>query len=551
MITLVYMKNGISLIDKIIRLVYQHICCYPPQECQNILDGFYCIINKSVDYTFERIDAIRLNDFQLALSKINEKEARRKNQGVYYTPKDITEYIVANTYLNYTCRDNSQVYSQEECFRRIDETGGNTLFNAKVFDPTCGTAEFLLSAIEIKLRLSKRYITLSDTDLLALTSSIFGNDISYESILLSKIRIYFTIINELKDKANAKQLAKILNKNFTYRDYITVKFARPKYDIIVGNPPYVEYGKLPVKPDSNYGNIYADVLCNAVCELKSTGVIGFVIPLSFVATSRMQSIREDMYKKMNRIFILNYADRPDCLFDGVHQKLSILFGIKGQGKCISYTSSYYHWYNSERRDLLNNCKIFPSHQRDQYIPKIGNVYEDSIFEKICNVKGESLLSLLNTQNKQSSVYLNMRACFWMKAFSFNPGSKEYKEFGCSSEMKPYLLAILNSNLFFLYWTIVSDCWHITNKELSEFFVPTNGVCLDMFRILTSKLERKLERTKKYIGSVQTQYEYKHRECKPEIDAIDDALQEIYGLTDDEVAFLKEYKLKYRMSNGTI
>ena len=545
------MKNGISLIDKIIRLVYQHICCYPPQECQNILDGFYCIINKSVDYTFERIDAIRLNDFQLALSKINEKEARRKNQGVYYTPKDITEYIVANTYLNYTCRDNSQVYSQEECFRRIDETGGNTLFNAKVFDPTCGTAEFLLSAIEIKLRLSKRYITLSDTDLLALTSSIFGNDISYESILLSKIRIYFTIINELKDKANAKQLAKILNKNFTYRDYITVKFARPKYDIIVGNPPYVEYGKLPVKPDSNYGNIYADVLCNAVCELKSTGVIGFVIPLSFVATSRMQSIREDMYKKMNRIFILNYADRPDCLFDGVHQKLSILFGIKGQGKCISYTSSYYHWYNSERRDLLNNCKIFPSHQRDQYIPKIGNVYEDSIFEKICNVKGESLLSLLNTQNKQSSVYLNMRACFWMKAFSFNPGSKEYKEFGCSSEMKPYLLAILNSNLFFLYWTIVSDCWHITNKELSEFFVPTNGVCLDMFRILTSKLERKLERTKKYIGSVQTQYEYKHRECKPEIDAIDDALQEIYGLTDDEVAFLKEYKLKYRMSNGTI
>lgn len=545
------MKNGISLIDKIIRLVYQHICCYPPQECQNILDGFYCIINKSVDYTFERIDAIRLNDFQLALSKINEKEARRKNQGVYYTPKDITEYIVANTYLNYTCRDNSQVYSQEECLRRIDETGGNTLFNAKVFDPTCGTAEFLLSAIEIKLRLSKRYITLSDADLLTLTSSIFGNDISYESIFLSKIRIYFTIINELKDKANAKQLAKILNKNFTCRDYITVKFARPKYDIIVGNPPYVEYGKLPVKPDSNYGNIYADVLCNAVCELKSTGVIGFVIPLSFVATSRMQSIREDMYKKMNRIFILNYADRPDCLFDGVHQKLSILFGIKGQGKCISYTSSYYHWYNSERRDLLNNCKIFPSHQRDQYIPKIGNVYEDSIFEKICNVKGESLLSLLNTQNKQSSVYLNMRACFWMKAFSFNPGSKEYKEFGCSSEMKPYLLAILNSNLFFLYWTIVSDCWHITNKELSEFFVPTNGVCLDMFRILTSKLERKLERTKKYIGSVQTQFEYKHRECKPEIDAIDDALQEIYGLTDDEVAFLKEYKLKYRMSNGTI
>ena len=551
MITLVYMKNDITLIDKIIRLVYQHICCYPSQECQNILDGFYCILNKSVDYTFNQIDAISLSDFQFTLSKINEKEARRKNQGVYYTPKDVTEYIVANTFLNYTDRNNSQVYSQEECFHRIDVTGVNTLLNAKVFDPTCGTAEFLLSAIEIKLKLSKRYMTLNDADLLALTLSIFGNDISYESILLSKIRVYFTIINQLKDKTNAKQLAKILNKNFTNKDYITIKSVQPRYDIIIGNPPYVEYSKLPVKPDSNYGNIYADVLYRCTYELKSTGVIGFVIPLSFVATSRMQSIREHMHKKMNRIFVLNFADRPDCLFDGVHQKLSILFGIKGLNKCITFSSSYYHWYNSERRGLLNSCKIFPSTPQKQYIPKIGNVYEFSIFEKIRNAKGDSLLSLLNSQSKQSKVFVNMRACFWMKAFSIHPGSKEYKEFVCSSEMRPYLLAILNSNLFFLYWTIVSDCWHITNKELSEFVVPTEGVCFEIFKILTSKLERKLERTKKYLGSVQTQYEYKHRECKPEIDAIDDALQEIYGLTDDEVTFLKEYKLKYRMSNGTI
>lgn len=544
------MKNEIPLIDKIIHLVSQHVCCYSSQECSYILEGFYCILDKTVVCESNQLNKISLSEFQLALSKINEKETRRKNQGVYYTPKDVTEYIVANAYLNYIDRNNSQVYSREECFHRINETGTQKLCTAKVFDPTCGTAEFLLSAIEIKLILLKRYIALNDTDLLALVSSVFGNDISSESVLLSKIRIYFTIVNELKDKTNARQLAKNLNKNFTSKDYITVA-AQPKYDIIVGNPPYVEYKKLQVKPDSNYGNIYADVLYNAVCDLKSTGVIGFVIPLSFVATSRMKPIREFMYKRMNHIFVLNYADRPDCLFDGVHQKLSILFGKKGMHKCVTYTSSYYHWYNSERRDLLNNCKIFPSSHKNQYIPKIGNVYEYSIFEKICKANGDSLLSLLNVKNKQSIVYVNMRACFWMKAFSFNPGSKEYKEFGCLSEMKPYLLAIFNSNLFFLYWTIVSDCWHITNKELADFFVPTKEVCFDTFRILISKLERKLERTKKYIGSIQTQYEYKHRECKPEIDAIDDALQEIYGLTDDEVAFLKEYKLKYRMSNGTI
>ena len=65
-ITFVYMKNDITLIDKIVRLVYQHICCYPAQECQNIHDGFYCILNKSLDYTFDLIDAISLSDFQFA-----------------------------------------------------------------------------------------------------------------------------------------------------------------------------------------------------------------------------------------------------------------------------------------------------------------------------------------------------------------------------------------------------------------------------------------------------------------------------------------------------
>ena len=46
-----------------------------------------------------------------------------------------------------------------------------------------------------------------------------------------------------------------------------------------------------------------------------------------------------------------------------------------------------------------------------------------------------------------------------------------------------------------------------------------------------------------------EYEYKHKDCKNEIDAIDIALQNIYKLTDNEVAYLREYKLKYRTSNG--
>ncbi len=159
--------------------------------------------------------------------------------------------------------------------------------------------------------------------------------------------------------------------------------------------------------------------------------------------------------------------------------------------------------------------------------------------------------MTNISNDNEDIYLNLRATFWMKAFSFNPGSKEYKKFTCPKKMKSYILAILNSNLFFLYWTIVSDCWHITNKELLGFLIPINNVSFDKFIPIINKLEQKLDETKNYIGSAQTKYEYKHRECKAEIDTIDDALQSIYDLTNEELSFLKNYKLRYRMSYGKV
>ena len=544
------MKTNLPLVERIVRLIYQHISCYSSNECDDILEGLHYILKRAVSVSTKCIDKIDLDEFQSTLAKINEKESRRKKDGVYYTPKDVTEYIVANSFVNFAFSNIEQVFSVKESIQHISECDIDKLLKAKVFDPTCGTAEFLISAIEFKLSLLQKNREVSDEDILMIVSSTYGNDISTDSVLLSKIRIYFTLINILRNKIHAVKLAKILNKNFSAIDYIS-SIEKNKYDIIVGNPPYVEYGKLAIKPKSNYGNIYADVLQNSVHALKSGGVIGFVVPISFVATPRMESIRNFMYQKMDKLFTLNFADRPDCLFDGVHQKLTILFGKKGLNKCHVYSSSYYHWYNDERQGLLDHCKIYPVAPALKYIPKTGNMYEHSIFNKIRQSIGVNLINIPHVDENDMDIFLNMRACFWMKAFSFNPGSKEYKSITCPKEMGPYILAILNSSLFFLYWTIVSDCWHITNKELLDFIIPTKNVNYDRFKGLVANLENKLEKTKKYIGSIQTQYEYKHKECKAEIDAIDEALKDIYHLSDEEVSFLKEYKLKYRMSNGTI
>ena len=97
---------------------------------------------------------------------------------------------------------------------------------------------------------------------------------------------------------------------------------------------------------------------------------------------------------------------------------------------------------------------------------------------------------------------------------------------------------------------MSDCWHITAKELKGFYIPTlTEGQYKSFDSLSEQLERRLEQTKKYIGSKQADYEYKHKECKEEIDAIDDLLADVYDLTQEELTYIKNFALKYRMGSG--
>lgn len=534
----------ISIKDIIKSLITQHLNSYSDVECMHILKGLKLLVdfNISVDRTQP---TVCIEQFQEILSTINEKEQRRRDEGVYYTPKDVTEYIILNAFVNYINHQNENVYSVFKC-NELLSSDCNKLKKAKIFDPTCGSAEFLLSAVRLKISLLR---VTCDTEILEILSTIYGNDIAKESILLSKIRLFFSIISCIEDKKLSDKISKILNRNFTTLDFVVNDNCSSQFDIVIGNPPYIEYNKLKVKPTTKFGNAYADVLKNSINSLKSNGVIGFIIPLSFVSTTRMKRIRDFCYSSLCKLFVLNFADRPDCLFDGVHQKLTVLLGTMGNKKCRIFSSSYYHWYADERNELLDKLSVLPVTQTEKYIPKIGNKYEESIFCKLINTKGITLTEFSGEKADTVPIYLNMRGCFWMKAFTFNPGSNEYKPFYCPVGIQKYLVALLNSNLFFLYWTIISDCWHITSKEINNFKIPIDNIDFSVFEEFVHKLENKLEKTKKYIGSKQTEYEYKHKDCKVEIDAIDLALQNIYDLTDDEVAYLRDYKLKYRTSNG--
>lgn len=529
-----------------------------------IFSALHILLNGDyVKYSFDEAlfskewgDKLCSDDFQTTLSKIDEKTSERKSRGKYYTPKDVTKYVLANSFVNYLDEANTKVYSAGDCMQRVSNLDRGTLasflFDTDIFDPTAGAGEFLLSVLEMKYELAKSLFTdLEDGYCLEILSSIYGNDIEIGSVEISKIRLFFFVLPLLKRDESIAKVANILNQNFTCKDFVIPPGkSSKKFDIIVGNPPYVEYSNTTSVPTYGYGNIYADILHNSSLLLKKGGVMGFVVPLSYSSTSRMSKLRSILIKNAPKQFVLNYADRPDSLFVSVHQKLTILLAANGLTR-ETYSSGYTYWYKSERKELLNGRTVI----RNDFspypiIPKIGNDIELSIFSKVVAKDQHNTLSvILSKRRADSNVFLNMRGCFWIKAFSFNPGSSEYKGFFVDEMKRGYVLSILNSSLFFLFWIIMSDCWHITNKELSFFQLKTGGVDYNLFESLFGSLERKLEQTKSYIGTKQSDYAYKHKECKAEIDLIDNALRDIYGLTDEELNYVKQFALKYRMSNG--
>ena len=489
------------------------------------------------------------DSLQKALATLNEKCETRKIKGVYYTPSDIVRFMLSNS-LNffYGKIDNDCLNNSLHSTLPYEKI----CYDCTFFDPTCGSGVFLLATLEMKFNLlEKKSFTPGNKEIEKVVATLFGNDINIDSVTLTKLRLFLCVLQRCGVES-IEGISRIFDRNFFFHDFVndSEKCAVRKYDVVIGNPPYVEDSKAQFSHHDKYGNIYANVLSNASRLLKDNGVMSFVIPLSYISTPRMKKIREELLKNLPKQYILNFADRPDCLFVSVHQKLCILLAGKKSNELKLFTSNYQYWYKEERKNLFDSVSIVSNpFFCQEFIPKLGTKLEMKIYEKIIGNK-KSVRDLFVPYGAVP-VYLNMRATYWIKVFLSEHLSSEYKIFRCEDTERAKLsVLLLNSSLFWWYWVCVSDCWHITNKELIGFKLPPS---FDTQRVteLVDALEKRLEVTKVYVGTKQTEYEYKHKFCKREIQEIDDYVNQLYKFSPEESYYLKNFAYRYRIGEGGV
>jgi len=123
----------------------------------------------------------------------------------------------------------------------------------------------------------------------------------------------------------------------------------------------------------------------------------------------------------------------------------------------------------------------------------------------------------------------------------------------NTHIKNIVLSSLSSSAFYWFYIINSDCRNLNKREISHFNIPEIN---EAYKEIISGLLKELMddydlnsclRTVTYKGKGEITVQYfNFRLSKPIIDKIDTVLAEHYGFTAEELDFIINYDIKYRM-----
>jgi hypothetical protein len=250
------------------------------------------------------------------------------------------------------------------------------------------------------------------------------------------------------------------------------------------------------------------------------------------------------------IHVSNYAVRPGKLFTGVDMNLSIIIASNENNENYTLSTRYNRWYELQRENLFKNIKYqkIIMDQKACALPKIKKAIEGNILEKIKSL--DSLDDIL-FKGKKDTLYYHSGGRYFRKCIR-KKLSNEYKELIVDNESSGSIICLLSSSFYYWFWIVMSDCYHVTKKDVGIIPVPKTifsdsdltSLSIMLLEDLDNNAEVRLR--KRADGSEQKEVNFYIGKSKPLIDEIDRVLARHYGFTDEELDFIINYDIKYRM-----
>ncbi len=339
------------------------------------------------------------------------------------------------------------------------------------------------------------------------------------------------------------------------------------FDVIIGNPPYVEHTALKDYRIEKYstlkcGNLFANCAERSLILKSNSGRFGFIVPISVTCSKRMKPLQNMLLARGT--YFSNWSWRPSKLFDGnksANLSLSIIVCTNSQQ---NYVSTYNRWYAETRDNIFQKLMYTtcPQSLNGDIIPKIGTPIENRIYQKL-NSQKRITQNVSNSDTLNRIYYKRTGGLYWKIFTTFRPelfldgvktysSKEEHLSFYSENNMNAALCAFW-SDIYWWWYQINSDVRNNNPSDLLSLPIKKELFETDEFNALSINLQADLKNNsvwseRKFQGSVSRYKSFIPKLSKEIINSIDVALNKHYGFTDEELDFIINYDIKYRMGD---
>lgn len=382
------------------------------------------ILGHIFENSLNELDEIKA---QLEGQEIDKSKTKRKKDGVFYTPKYITKYIVENT-VGKLCEEKKVALEivEEEYFtdkKRQKKTIQGLvekldayrkwLLQLTICDPACGSGAFLNQALdflieehqyidELQAKLFGDALVLTDMENSILENNLFGVDLNEESVEIAKLSLWLRTAQpnrKLNDLSGNIKCGNSLiddpeiagDKAFNWQTAFPKVFEKGGFDVIIGNPPYVNSKGLnfkSIEKEYYYKNYktaiyqidtYILFLEKIKFLLNPNGLGSYIIPNSWLNNLFLKDVRKYVLENYSIDEIVNtpngvFADATvDTIIITVINKFIPnndvkISKIENSEISISHIKEQQTFINNE-----NHCiDIFSDNNTSELIEKIEN-----------------------------------------------------------------------------------------------------------------------------------------------------------------------------------
>ncbi len=346
------------------------------------------------------------------------------------------------------------------------------------------------------------------------------------------------------------------------------------FDVIIGNPPYVEYSKVTEYAVQNYAtlkcaNLYAFTIERSVTLASSGGHVGMIIPISVACSGAMEPLRDRLYSTSRSLWLSHFSNRPGQLFTGAQNRLTILLASGQIAGPMQFSTRYCRWdaRKGERENLFASVRY-------QQLTKEASLFHGLLAKVGCpegaramtKISSEKSIGFFTTRHGKHKVYW-VRVPGYFCQFLLEPPMARSEDGGLlrvrgevneigfgNGTCRDAVHAILNSSTYYHFFCTYTDTRHINPADVAEFPLDLTRFGSEEYNTL-AELSRRLNKcflkhkaqwrkSGLLIDSVDS------KPCKPVIDEVDQILGHHYGFTEEELDFIINYDIKYRMGQDT-